>query len=177
MKNVALLMFLLISTTAFTQNKVYINKERIAQKTLDQLASYYHITIQDGSYWYDNYNGAWGLEGGPTLGFALPFMQLGGDLKSDASNGSTRVFVNGRELHYQDVAALQKIIDVVPGRFWLDAQGNGGYEGKPATFNLKYLARKNGRSSFYRNNYTGIGAGSSGGTSYVMGKDWSVIVD
>ena len=42
---------------------------------------------------------------------------------------------------------------------------------------LMYLSRKKGGSSFYRNSYTGIGGGSSGGTSYVIGKDWSVITN
>jgi hypothetical protein len=37
--------------------------------------------------------------------------------------------------------------------------------------------QRGGGSTFYRSNNTGIGAGSSGGTSYVMGKDWSVTID
>ncbi|MEL6809975.1 MAG: hypothetical protein AAFP76_01420 [Bacteroidota bacterium] len=159
------------------QNTVYVNDVRVPQQTLHQLAAHYNIQIQDGRYWYDQYTGAWGVQGGPTLGFALPFMNLGGPLKANASNGNTRVFVNGRELHYRDVQALQRIITVIPGRYWLDSKGNGGYEGAPASFNLLYLARQSGGSTFFRNSYTGIGGGSSGGTSYVIGKDFSVIVD
>lgn len=67
---------------------------------------------------------------------------------------------------------------VYQGRFWLDAYGNVGYEGGPAILNLAQVARqRGGGSTFYRSNNTGISAGSSGGTSYVMGKDWSVIID
>jgi len=43
--------------------------------------------------------------------------------------------------------------------------------------NLWQLARRSQQNTFYRNSYTGIGRGSSGGTSYVIGKDFSVIVD
>ena len=156
------------------ENTVYINGQKIEQTTLNQLAQLYQIKVQDGRYWYDHINGSWGLEGGPLLGFLLPNMNLGGRLQSNASNGNTNVFVNGRELHYYDVARLRKMMLVLPGRYWVDARGNGGYEGGPAIFNLMYLARSSG-SSFYRNSYTGIGSGSSGGTSYVIGKDFSVI--
>lgn len=156
------------------ENTVYINGQQIEQTTLNQLSQLYNIKIVDGRYWYDNLNGSWGVEGGPLLGFALPFMNLGGSLQPEASNGITRVFVNGRELHSIDVAKLRQMMIVLPGRYWVDARGNGGYEGGPAIFNLIYLARSSG-SSFYRNSYTGIGAGSSGGTSYVIGKDFSAI--
>lgn len=60
-------------------------------------------------------------------------------------------FVNASELHDLDVLSLQKIIYVSQGRFWLDAKGNGGYEGYPASFNLVKLSRKAGRNSLYRN--------------------------
>jgi len=169
------LFILLLSVKMNAQNKVYINNKQIPQKTLNYLANYYQIKIQDGHYWYDNYNGAWGIKGGPTLGFALPFMNLGGPLKANASYGNTNVFVNGRELHYKDVIALQKIIKVLPGWYWLDAKGNGGYIGMPATFNLRYLARKKRGSSLYRNSYTGLGTGSGGGTFYMIGDGVSVI--
>ncbi|MEX0290560.1 MAG: hypothetical protein AB3N14_15760 [Flavobacteriaceae bacterium] len=159
------------------KNEVYVNGIRIGQATLDELAQLYRIAIQDGKYWYDNYNGAWGIEGGPTLGFALPYMNLGGKLQADASNGNTGVFVNGRELHAYDVAQLQQIMTVLPGRYWLDSHGYGGYEGGPAIFNLIQLAKQANKSTYYHNSYTDISAGSSGGTSYVMGKDFSVIVD
>lgn len=168
---------LLCSTTPLNaQNTVYVNDVKVSQKTLNKLASKYRIKIINGSYWYDIYTGAWGRKGGPGLGFVLPNMPFYGKLKANASNGNTGVFVNKRELHYKDVAYLQQFFKVIPGRYWVDAQGNGGYEGQYASFNLYQLAKQSGKS-FYRNSYTGIGSGSSGGTSYVIGKDFSVIVD
>ena len=185
------ILFFSISASLTGQSKVYINDVKIQESTVNYMSTYYGIKMLDGNYWYDKYTGAWGMKGGSYLGFAVPNVNLGGRLKADSSNGNTNVFVNGRELHYKDVAALQEIIDVYQGRYWMDAQGNGGYEGYGKSFNLKDLFRqkasrnsyntnnsnKNKGSTFFRNSYTGIGGGSSGGTSYVIGKDWSVMVD
>lgn len=159
---------------------VVINRVRLDAETIQALEQYYQVRIQEGSYWYDPACGAWGFEGGPAVGFILPGLDLGGRLRRDASRGTTNVFVNGRELHVQDVLGLQQIVGpVIPGRYWLDAYGNVGYEGGPALLNLVAMAQRAGvgqDNTFYRSGNTDIGAGSSGGTSYVMGKDWSVIV-
>jgi hypothetical protein len=120
---------------------------RLTDPQVQALERQYGVQIQDGSYWYDRVCGAWGLEGGPTLGFALPGLDLGGRLRADASNGNTGVFVNGRELHRLDVAALQQLGPVYQGRYWLDAEGYCGFEGEPAFCNLVQLARAAGGSS------------------------------
>jgi len=156
-------------------SNVIVNNERLSDEVVS-LMKRNGIAVQDGRYWYDNKTGAWGLEGEPTYGFLLANLHLGGPLQSDASMGDTGVFINGRELAYQDVQALQQLLQVQQGRYWVDANGYAGYEGGPALCNLVQLANQKS-SQFYRNSYTGISAGSSGGTSYVMGKDWSVIID
>lgn len=165
---------------AQSSRNVVINRVRLTEETIQALELYYQVRAQEGSYWYDPACGAWGFEGGPTVGFIMPGLNLGGPLRPDASRGNTHVYVNGRELHVQDVFALRQIVGtVLPGRYWLDAYGNVGYEGGPAILNLAVLAQRSGAGSgntFYRSGNTDIGAGSSGGTSYVMGKDWSVIV-
>ena len=179
MKRTALLLLAsclwMLSGTA--QHKVFVNGSKIPVQQLRAINDTYGIAIGDGEYWYDARCGAWGYLQGPTQGFIPAGLRIGGPLKPNASNGRTGVYVNGRQLPSADVRALQRIINVVPGRFWLDDKGNGGYEGRYATFNLKYLARQKGGSSFYRNSYTGIGAGSSGGTSYVIGDGWSVMTN
>ncbi|MGI9545559.1 MAG: hypothetical protein ACR2MX_20015 [Cyclobacteriaceae bacterium] len=169
---------LVMSIATYSQTpKVIINDVQLEDQQIQVFQNQYGIQMQSGNYWYDQWCGAWGIVGGPTIGFLLPGLQVGGPLNADASNGQTGVFVNGRELHAYDVVQLQKLIgQVYQGRYWLDARGNAGYEGGPALVNL-WQASRNQQSNFYRNSYTGIGAGSSGGTSYVMGKDWSVIVD
>ncbi len=157
---------------------VVINQVPLADAEVASLERQYGVQIQNGSYWYDARSGGWGFEGGPAVGVIPAGLALGGPLRADASGGNTGVFINGRELHAQDVAALYALTGYVEqGRYWVDAYGNAGPEGGPALVNLYELARaQQGGSSFYRSGVTGHGAGSSGGTSYVMGKDWSVIV-
>lgn len=169
------------TSQAASDRTVVINGTRLSNEQVNSLEQAYRIKIQDGAYWYDKTCGAWGLQGGPTAGFILPNLDLAGPLSADASNGTTGVFVNGRQLHTYDVLALQQLLGpIAPGRYWLDAQGNVGIEGGPMLFNIVRLANaapSRGRAgSTYRSNITGIGGGSSGGTSYVMGKDWAVMV-
>ncbi|MBI1747893.1 MAG: hypothetical protein HYR55_15095 [Acidobacteria bacterium] len=148
---------------------VFINQIRLSEDKLRGLEQRYQFRIPDGSYWYDKVSGAWGIQGGPTQGFTLPGLSIGGPLRADASNGHTGVFVNGRQLHRQDVLALQRLGPVLPGRYWLDAQGYGGYEGGPAIFNLLQLAnatgrpRRGGRSITSGMYDSGIGAVNGGG--------------
>lgn len=165
---------------AKSARSVVVNVAKLPDKQIADLERQYRVQIENGRYWYDNVSGAWGMEGGPGLGLIHPGLKLGGKLRADASGGGrgvlTGVFINGRELHPQDVMALSQIVyPILPGRYWLDAQGNAGYENGPAQWNLAYLAqqaaaaRGGGKSWMYRNELTGIGAGSSGGCTYVMG--------
>jgi hypothetical protein len=109
---------------------------------LAQLEQRFQLRLPDGAYWYDARTGAAGAWGGPTAGFLPAGLRLGGPMPADCSGGGTRVFINGRELHPRDVLALQQMIGfVMPGRYWLDATGTGGYEGGPPAFNLFALAR------------------------------------
>ena len=83
-----------------------------------------------------------GNEGGPASGQIAPGLALGGPLPADASGGMTRVFFNGRALHPVELAALEQAFGyVVPGRYWMNAQGIGGVEGGPASFDLGAAAR------------------------------------
>jgi hypothetical protein len=120
---------------------VVVNRVRLSDEVIRALEARYGGRIVNGEYWYDKACGAWGLEGGQTLGFIHAGYNLGGALRRDASRGNTGVFVNGRELHRLDVAALQQLGPVYRGRYWLDARGNVGYEGGPAFVNLVQLAQ------------------------------------
>jgi len=160
---------------------VVVNGTALTEAQVARLEQVVHVRVLSGAYWYDRTSGAWGLQGGPTLGFLPAGLAIGGPLRADASGGGTSVFVNGRELHPFDVAALQRITIVLPGRYWVDAMGHCGYEGNPAPFmNLAQLAAaasaRSGGAYHARSDMTGIGSGGDGRTSYVMGKDWSVII-
>ena len=120
---------------------VVINRTRLADKQVAALEKSSQVRVLDGAYWYDKACGAWGLEGGPTLGFIRAGLEVGGPLRADASGGHTGVFINGREIHPMDVARLQEITTLIPGRYWVNALGFCGYEGNPVPImNLAVLA-------------------------------------
>lgn len=160
--------------------QVVINGRKLSDETVSSLEIASGVRILDGSYWYDKACGAWGFAGGPTVGFILAGLDLGGPLRADASNGNTGVFVNGRELHFRDVVALRQLVGtVLPGRYWLDAAGNVGVEGGYFLFNLAQLAaasggsrggtfRNNADGSWgYRNQNTGVGIVMGGGEVWI----------
>jgi hypothetical protein len=153
--------------------QVIVNGVLLRQETLDALEQRYGLRALDGDYWYDRATGAFGLRGGPTLGFVLPGLDLGGRLAAGASGGGsgtlTGVFVNGREIHPLDALALQQLFGAppLPGFYWMDAQGFFGAEGGPALGNLIYVAAARGAtgSSYIRESYAGY-IGGDGQTSY-----------
>ena len=168
---------------------VVVNGVALGSKTKQALEQGYGVPIKPGRYWYDNVSGVWGLEGGPTAGQILPGLKLGGPLKRDASKGHTGVIVNGRELHEKDVAALQRCLQVVPGRYWVLANGLGGPEGGPPQFNLAALcgAKAGSGSSTKCDDYgngqfncsnqrTGIGMIGEGGGQGAVFIDGKVIM-
>ena len=168
---------------------VVVNGVALDAHTRQALERGYGVPIKAGRYWYDTVSGVWGLEGGPAAGQILPGMKLCGPLRRDASKGKTGVIVNGRELHEKDVAALQRCMQVVPGRYWVWANGVGGVQGKPPQFNLAVLcgAKGGGGSSMKCEDYgngqfncnnqrTGIGMIGEGGGQGAVFIDGKVIM-
>jgi hypothetical protein len=102
----------------------------------------YGVRLPDGRYWYDNRSGAFGVWGGPTAAFLPAGLGLGGPMPGYCSGGGTGVFINGRELHRLDVASLQTLGPVYRGRYWLNANGDFGYEGGPPMGNLVAIANQ-----------------------------------
>lgn len=150
--------------------QVVINRVAIPADTLRLLEQQFQTSIPAGRYWYDRISGAWGLEGGFARGLTVAGLPLGGPLPADISGGGTGIFINGRELHPVDAAGLTQLVgQVMPGHYWLDAQGYAGPEGQPATINLFQLARQlyqqnggvgenyGGGAGAYSNSNTGIG--------------------
>jgi hypothetical protein len=82
----------------------------------------------------------------------------------NASNGNTGVYTNGRHLPYTEWVVWSKLLGYIiqPGRYWLDANGNAGYEGVPIPFENLYLAAK-------RNAYRGPGGGGDNSWSTRFG--------
>ena len=141
--------------------EVVVNGEALTDREVAEIAALAGAPVPAGDYWYDPYCGAWGYRGGPCMGFGRAALPIGGPLAPDASGGGTGVFVNGRELHPYDVAALRQCTGAVyPGRYWVDANGYGGLEGGPALFNLAQLCGSRGGGSKSRIlNYGSVIAG------------------
>lgn len=121
---------------AAPSRSVVINGVRLSDETIVALERAFRVRLTDGQFWYDKMNGSWGAQGGPASGFVMPGLDLGGPLRADASNGTTGVFINGRQLHQIDVARLSQLGPVYQGRYWMDAWGNMGIEGMPALLNI-----------------------------------------
>lgn len=162
-----------VSAAAATASReVYINRVRLDDQTVQEMETQYQIPIQNGRYWYDVNCGAWGIEGGPTAGFIYPGLNLPGPMPTDISAGGTNIFINGREIHPQDQYALQQIFGyTIPGRYWLDAQGNLGPEGGMAITNLAVAmqaAQSGGQSGSVTSGYGQAGGsrGTVGGGMY-----------
>ncbi len=120
---------------------VVVNGEVLDEAALAGIEQRYGVRIDAAEYWYDPALGAWGLLGGPALGFIMPGLELGGPLAADASGNGTSVFVNGRALHPVDLVRLQTITGpIAPGRYFLLANGLAGFEGGPPLWNLLAMA-------------------------------------
>ncbi len=156
-----------------TFNAVVASEHDLA--TIDQLEQRWGGRLPSGDYWYDNESGAAGRWGGPTMGILPPGLQLGGPLPANASGGGdgsvTGVFINGRELHPQDVAKLQALVgEVYQGRWFVDPSGNFGLErGGVVLGNLYQLAAQHGGG-------TGGTGGTAGDSYYSRDQNGSAFV-
>ena len=127
---------------------IIVNAQPLTAAERQALEQRFAVRTHPGRYWYDAVSGAWGFERGPTAGFLPPGLSLGGPLRADASGGGTGVFINGREIHPLDVAALSQLGPVWRGRWWVNAQGYFGPEGGPVWGNIwANVQRGGGRSS------------------------------
>lgn len=99
------------------------------RRVLEELQARFGSRFPDGDYWYDRECGAFGLWNGPATGFLPARLEIAGPMPGHCSGGGTGVFVNGRELHPVDVAALGRVVGFVPpGHYCLDAFGNASTE-------------------------------------------------
>jgi hypothetical protein len=129
------------------------------------------LPLQPGRWWYDTRSGLWGAEGQGAAGLAPAGIDVGAPLPPQASGGRAGVFFNGRSLADAEIAWLQTLGPVWPGRYWLDAMGNVGLEGQALPFvNLVQLAqaRRSGRTS--RQTAGGSVVASDGRCVYVSGR-------
>jgi hypothetical protein len=125
-------------TSAPQGTAIVVNGQALADATVQQLQQLYPVAIPAGRYWYDAVSGAWGRDGEPIAGQMVAGLTLGGPLAANASRGTSAVFINGRQITRGEKTYIEVLCQtpVIPGRYWITANGIGGYEGGPAIFNL-----------------------------------------
>jgi hypothetical protein len=121
----------------------------VETQTLARLEAAGGVVLPDGAYWYDAFSGAFGVWGQPAGAFIGAGHRLGPPVPARASNGTSGVFINGRQLQHGEVAFLSALIQYPwqPGRYFVDAQGNAGLEGGPVLVNLVAAAQTHQRAS------------------------------
>ena len=166
MKKMAFLLFLITFSFLSLSKDVFVNEVKLTSDKIKALENLYRTKLVSGSFWYDSFSGLWGLKDGPALGQVLPGLDLGGALQSDASKGGTGVFINNREIHPMEKVFLKRLFGFVKlGRYWLNAQGVGGFEGGPAAFNLRAMM-SGGVGKHWLKRTPGGGLGGDGNCSY-----------
>lgn len=178
---------LFTSSLAGQSGAVIVNGQALSAQDLSALKRMHGLPeqapIASGRYWYDRAAGLWGREGGPTEGQLRAGLRLGGELRADASGRGTAVYLNGREIHPLEVQYLRGLFgQVLPGRYWMGADGIGGYEGGPPVFNVAAAAQQAQRSNqgglysgYSRRGLFGS-TGSDGECSYYMAPDGSSVM-
>lgn len=135
------------------ETEVIINGIVLTEDQISQIEQTYTVKPLPGNYWYDSYSGLYGVVGYPAYGFMLAGHDYG-KMDANASNGDVGVFVNGRQLPQLEWAVWSQLLGYIiqPGRYWLDENGNAGYEGNPIPTENLYLAAQ-------RNYYNSSGSG------------------
>src|SRR5687768_2993732 len=166
-------------TTARAHNGVIVNGAPLEARHAAALEQAYRTRLVPGRYWYDATSGLWGLEGGASVGLiaaGLPFGRMDPRASVGRLAGITGVFINGREIHPDELQVLRSLYGPVNrARYWLNAQGIAGYEGGPPQFNVAAAAQQARGNNSVRRGLFGS-SGSDGQCSYYMHPNGSSVM-
>ena len=150
------------SSPARPRSSVVVNGRSMTPAQVTQFTQMYGTPPQSGNWWYDPRSGQIGRVGEPVFGVLQPGHEFG-PLAANASNGTSGVYLNGRQLPAVEVSMYGLVLGPIgPGRYWLDAQGNVGREGQPAVANLIVAAQAAGMSN----------GGGSPADRWLSGNEW-----
>ena len=144
MKHILLLLGCLLAQISLGQTgtAVIINTQELTSVQINEIQRIYGVTPIAGKYWYDARSGMYGLQGGPVIGVMYPGHSFG-ILSPQASQGSSGVYINNRQLQTKEATQLANIFgyyQAIPGRYWMNPNGDLGVEGYPYAIGNVYMA-------------------------------------